>query len=271
MQKKRLYGAIPSVVLIIIIMLTAFQTAVSASGKNLCADALLHGSSGYINDEEQDVFAFDGNIDTKWCATYDNIIMSDETLKVFDLGYLHWFAIDLGEAYYFDSYKLIHASQGLRDLGVYGYNAVAWAVQISDDGIDWMTVSEFRDNYDEITEVFMGRRYARYVRLMISQPEANGGSTVRLPEFELYECAAGETTDGIVGKLQTTAPETETKPAIETEIISEEPPETEPVRDSAQNTGIRWAAVIITALAALGVSAAAYYRKLKLNPSRPVS
>lgn len=254
---------------IFVVFITAQVSVFSASGKNLCISAVLYGSSGFINDEEQDIFAFDGNIDTKWCATSDNIIMSDETRDVFELGYMHWLAIDLGESRYFDSYKLIHASKGIRDLGIYAYNAVAWAIQTSEDGKSWTTVSEFYDNYEETTEVFIGIRYARYVRLMISQPEAGGGSTVRLPEFELYECAEGKPVTGIISELQSvseSAAETsaEPEPDVITESIVSEPAGDLNVSESGtQITGIHIAGIIITALAALGVGITAFYGNIK--------
>lgn len=258
--------------IILVVFITAQISVFSAPGKNLCVSAILYGSSGFINDEEQDIFAFDGNIDTKWCATSDNINMSDETRDVFKLGYMHWLAIDLGESRYFDSYKLIHASKGIRDLGIYAYNTVAWAIQTSDDGKNWTTVSEFYDNYEETTEVFIGIRYARYVRLMISQPEAGGGSTVRLPEFELYECAEGKPVTGIIGELQSeseTAAETNAEPELD--ILAEgdlsEPAGDLTVSESGtQINGTHIAGIIITALAAAGAGIAAFYGNIKHKP-----
>ncbi|MHB1153977.1 MAG: discoidin domain-containing protein [Eubacteriales bacterium] len=261
------------ILVIIVIYITAHTSVVLASDKNLCISAVLYGSSGFINDEEQDIFAFDGNIDTKWCATYDNIIMSDETRDVFELGFIHWLAIDLGEPHYFDSYKLIHASLGIRDLGVYAYNAVAWAIQTSDDGKNWTTISEFYDNYEETTEVFIGTRYARYVRLMISQPEASGGSTVRLPEFELYECAEGEPVTGIIGELQSederadeagTVPESD---MIIEGIIPEKAGDLTESETGTQITGIHIAGIIITAIATLGVGTVAFCGIKKREPA----
>jgi hypothetical protein len=251
----------------ILIILNILPFAVFAKGDNLCSSAVLLGSSGFINNAEQDIFAFDGNIDTKWCATYDNIIMNDETKAVIELGYLHWIALDLGESRYFDSYKLYHASCGSVDYGVYKYNAVAWALQTSDDGKNWMTVSEFSDNYEETTEVYTGTRQARYVRLMISQPEADGGTTVRLPEFELYECAAGDTAAGIVGELWTET-EAATEAATDADIIIQGYiPETAgdltKAETGTQITGIHIIGIIITALAALSVGVIAFSEKRK--------
>lgn len=252
---------------VFIVLLSLRFFAISASAENLCRYAVLYGSSGYINQEERDIFAFDGNYDTKWCATYDNIIMSKETREVFELGYMHWLAVDLGDPRYFDSYKLIHASKGLRDFGIYDYNAVAWAVQISDDGKNWTTVSEFYDNYEETTEVFIGIRLARYIRLMISQPEASGGSTVRLPEFELYECAEGKPAEGMISELLTeteppaeTAREPETTGSPESQIPenTDKPAENEA---GTKITGAHIAGIVITAIAALGTGFTAYHRE----------
>jgi hypothetical protein len=256
-------------VLLIIILISCTSPASYAKGINLCAGADLIDSSGYINDEEQDIFVIDGNIDTKWCATINNIKDSAETREVFKLGYLHWAVIDLGEPKYFDSYKLYHASNCLRDLGHYEYNAVAWALQISDDGENWTTVNEFSDNYDETTEVYIGTRRAQYVRLMISQPEASGGTTLRMPEFELYECSAGETAKGMISELRSgdeetneTAAGTENGEDIVIEgYVPDAAGDLTQSETGTQITGAHIAGIIITAIASLAVSVFAFYGK----------
>jgi F5/8 type C domain. len=208
-------------------VLTAAAAVITCSAKagdNIMTGASLYQCTGYINDNEQSKFLFDGNYNTKWCATTDNVKYNDFDFKAqAKAGYIHILGVDFGEAKYFNKYKLYLASTGMTDYGMTDYNASAWTIQISDDGKIWVDVSRVTENYDEDTvTVDLGVRQARYLRILVDEPELTGGSTVRLYELEVYECDAGTIATGVVktngsspAYLETEAPETEA-PAADT-------------------------------------------------------
>lgn len=169
-------------------------------GDNIMLGAKLHESTGYINDEERDIFLFDGDYDTKWCATIDDVKYDSKTLKnLASDGFIHILSVDFGEEKYFDSYRLYLASTGARDFGVVAYNACAWKIQISSDGEIWKDVSRVTECYEEeVVTVNLGVRKARYLRILVDQPEQTAGTTLRLYELEVYECEPGELAGGIV-------------------------------------------------------------------------
>lgn len=169
-------------------------------GDNIMLGAKLHESSGYINGEERDEFLFDGDYDTKWCATAGDAKYRSSEMKELALdGYIHILSVDFGAEKYFDRYKLYLASTGARDYGQTGYNASAWKIQISSDGKVWTDVSRVTDSYDdEVVSVNVGIRKARYLRILVDEPEQSGGTTVRLYELEVFECEPGEVATGVV-------------------------------------------------------------------------
>ena len=170
------------------------------AGDNIMNGASLYQCTGYINSDEQAAYLFDGEYDTKWCATADITDYSGYDFAAqAGKGYIHILGVDFGASKYFDSYRLYLASTGARDSGITDYNASAWVIQLSDDGEVWIDVSRVTENYnDEVVTVNIGVRQARYLRILIDGPELTGGSTVRLYELEVYECDPGTVATGVV-------------------------------------------------------------------------
>lgn len=227
-KAKKTLGAL----LLATLLLAAVALPTGAKpGDNIMQRAKLYQSTGYINDEEQDVFLFDGDYDTKWCATIgDARYPTSELKRLAQEGFIHILAVDFGEEKYFDSYRLYLASTGARDYGITSYNATAWKIQISSDGAIWKEVSRVTDCWDEeIVTVNIGVRKARYLRILVDEPEQSGGKTVRLYELEVFECEPGELATGVVrtngSNVKAEAKETEAAKAQEAELLEGEEPE----------------------------------------------
>lgn len=193
---KTAMGALLTVTL----LAAAAPYACAKPGDNIMLGAKLHESTGFINSEEQDIFLFDGDHNTKWCATQSDAKYQSRTLKnLAGDGFMHILSVDFGEEKYFDGYRLYLASTGMRDFGITAYNATSWKIQISSDGEIWKDISRVADCYDEeVVTVRLGVRKARYLRILVDRPEQFGGTTVRLYELEVYECEPGEIATGVV-------------------------------------------------------------------------
>lgn len=183
---------------LIIISVSILSLPVFAAD-NLMLTASLYECTGYINGDEQAAFLFDGDYNTKWCATPDNADYSSSDFSArHKEGYAHILAVDFGRERYFDSYRLYLASSGERDYGLINYDAEAWTIQISADGMSWEDVSRVEYCSENVVTVNLGIRAARYLRILVDRPEQGGGSTVRLYELEVFACEKGETAAGLI-------------------------------------------------------------------------
>ena len=155
---------------------TKLGTAVT-SGTNLCSGATVLETSGFINDNESAAKFIDGNLNTKWCATMDNV--SNGTYRL--SGSQHFIQIDLGSEKTFNTYTLYNTSSKEG----YG-NAVEWEVSISNDGENWTPIDYRSYDNDAISSFDVGTRKARYVMFNVFNADNGGSGTARLYEFQLY-------------------------------------------------------------------------------------
>lgn len=147
------------------------------SGNNLMNGASLFRTSGFINSSEQASYLFDGNRNTKWCATSSNVWDATYALN----GVAHFVMIDLGSVKTFNTYTIFN-TQSKEGFG----NATEWEVLISNDGINWTSIDyQVNQNY-AISSYNVGTKSARYIFLKVFNPDNGGPGTVRLYEFELY-------------------------------------------------------------------------------------
>lgn len=207
-KSKSAFAVISAVLLTALLIALLLPVCNAKPGDNIMRGATLLESTGYINDEERDIYLFDGDYNTKWCATEGDAKYRSSALKKLAVkGFIHILSVDFGEVKHFDSYKLYLASTGERDYGMTEYNASSWSIQISDDGDIWKDVSRVTENYEEeIVTVNLGVRSARFLRILVDEPEMSGGSTVRLYELEVYECEPGKLATGVV-KTSGSSPE----------------------------------------------------------------
>lgn len=147
------------------------------SGNNLCNGATVFETSGFISDAEKASNLIDGNLDTKWCATMDNV--SNGTYRL--TGSQHFIQIDLGSEKTFNTYTLYN-TQSKEGYG----NATEWEVSISNDGETWEPIDYRSNGNDAISSYAVGNRKARYVMLNVFNADNNGPGTLRLYEFQLY-------------------------------------------------------------------------------------
>ncbi|MDR3345232.1 MAG: discoidin domain-containing protein [Oscillospiraceae bacterium] len=89
--------------------------------------------------------------------------------------------VDLGENYLLDRYVVKNAETNYLDASL---NTKAWQLQISTDGSAWTTIDSVSENSSAIAYRSVGAYKARYVRLLIGDPGADG--TARVQELEVY-------------------------------------------------------------------------------------
>lgn len=119
-------------------------------------------ASGNATDAAQ---AFDGSFTTGWVAQ----------------GSKTWLQVDLGDTYVLDRYVLKNAETAYWDASL---NTAAWKLQTSCDGRFWHTVDSVKENTDGIVYRGLQNQKARYVRLLVENPGADG--ITRVQELEVF-------------------------------------------------------------------------------------
>lgn len=146
--------------------------------ENVLSGAAVVRSSGFISDDEQDAFLVDGDLTTKWCATYDDVYDVAYRLD----GVADFIVIDLGEERDFNCYTLYNA--GTVELPE--WNASSWELLASVDGENFRPVDYQADAAFDICSVMVEDTRARYLMLKVYTPDCEGWDTLRL-----YELTAG--------------------------------------------------------------------------------
>lgn len=153
-------------------------------GDNLCLNAQIIDSSGSVEAEDELVkFLVDDDISTKWCSGG----RQPEEPHLIDEGVENWVVFDFGEQKFFNRYQIFHASLCERDYGNTKYDTRSWIVEVSDDLENWTEISRVSDNTLNCNDISFDLTYARYLRLLISEPEQSESSVTRIAEFKVIE------------------------------------------------------------------------------------
>ncbi|MDR1681936.1 MAG: discoidin domain-containing protein [Candidatus Symbiothrix sp.] len=125
--------------------------------------------SGEINEREQANFAIDSELTTKWCDISD--------------VYPKYMTVDLGEEKNIRGWSVFHAGLELTS-----YITKEYSLQIkSNEGDEWKTVDTVFDNkHLETDRLLQHPETARFVRLNITKPDQDEGTTVRIYDFQVY-------------------------------------------------------------------------------------
>lgn len=139
-----------------------------ASRKSILKPEHLVAWSGHCNDKEHPRFLTDGDSSTKWC----------------DVGALPSFVeYDLGDRHSITGWALTNAGQENRS-----YVTTSCLLQgRNDKSEDWKTLDILSANRtNEITRTLDTPAEARYLRLLVVQPEQGAGGATRIYELAVY-------------------------------------------------------------------------------------
>jgi len=157
----------------------ALPTVIKGKDGNLVIGASIHRFSGQTKEQEAVELLIDGNENTKWCATPDNVVD-----KYYQLQQVPQFVIiDLGEKKTFNTYTIINAG----DKEIMAYNTREWEICISDDAREWTSIDYQNNNNKSEVSFNVGQQSARYILIKVFGPmQQTNGNTVRIYEFGLY-------------------------------------------------------------------------------------
>lgn len=92
-----------------------------------------------------------------------------------------WIQFDFKETFLIDRYVVRHAGADGMDVSL---NTRSFKLEISNEGVSWQTVSRYRNNTDNVTDIDFVPVKARYVRLTILN--AGKDNTARIGDVEIY-------------------------------------------------------------------------------------
>jgi hypothetical protein len=92
-----------------------------------------------------------------------------------------WIQFDFNEAYLVNRYVIRHAGADGMDAS---FNTKSFQLEVSADRLTWQTVSQYKNNTDNVTDIDIAPVKARYVRLTILN--AGIDNTARIGDVEIY-------------------------------------------------------------------------------------
>lgn len=135
--------------------------------KNLSLNKTAEASS-YVNPNEAPKFAFDGKLDTKWCAVGTPP---------------HNIVVDLGKVMTVSEVRIAHAEAGKESPDM---NTSDYTIEVSEDGKNFTEVTSIKKNTKSNTIDTFKATKAQYVRITATKPTQGSDSAVRLYEIEVY-------------------------------------------------------------------------------------
>lgn len=135
--------------------------------KNLSQGKTAEASS-FVNSKEAPEFAFDGKLDTKWCATGTPP---------------HNIVVDLGKVQTISEVRMAHAEAGNESPDM---NTSDYTIEVSEDGVNFTEVVNVKKNSAANTINTFKAIPARYVRVTATKPTQGSDSAVRIYEIEVY-------------------------------------------------------------------------------------
>lgn len=124
-------------------------------------------ASSFVNANEAPNFAFDGKLDTKWCATGTPP---------------HSITVDLGNVALVSEVKMAHAEAGGESDSM---NTSDYTIEVSEDGTNFTEVVNAKKNSNSNTVDTFKAIFARYVRVTATKPTQGSDSAVRIYEIEV--------------------------------------------------------------------------------------
>ena len=134
--------------------------------KNLALGKTYKASS-FVNAKEAPEFAFDGKLDTKWCAVGTPP---------------HEITVDLGKNYLISEVKMAHAEAGNESPDM---NTSDYKIEVSEDGDKFQEVVSVKKNSAANTVNTFKAINARYVKINVPKPTQGSDSAVRIYEIEV--------------------------------------------------------------------------------------
>ncbi|MPM56275.1 hypothetical protein SDC9_103077 [bioreactor metagenome] len=120
-----------------------------------------------VNDNEAAKFAFDGKLNSKWCAFGEK-------------G--NWIEVDLGKEMTIKELRMSHAQAGGEAASM---NTSEYTVEVSKDKKVWKALKDIKGNTNAISKDDLGYELARYVRVKINKSEQGTGGATRIYEIEV--------------------------------------------------------------------------------------
>ena len=124
-------------------------------------------ASSFVNSNEAPNFAFDGKLDTKWCATGTPP---------------HNITVDLGSVSLISEVKIAHAEAGGESNSM---NTSDYIIEVSEDGDNFTEIVNVKKNSKANTIDTFKAIPARYVRVIATKPTQGSDSAVRIYEIEV--------------------------------------------------------------------------------------
>jgi len=124
-------------------------------------------ASSQVNDNEAGKFAFDGKMNTKWCA------FGEKGNNI---------TVDLGKEVLVKEINLYNAKAGGEGASM---NTSDYQIEFSLDNQNWELVSQVKDNSSDISKSHINYKKARYVKLTVNKSEQGNGGATRIYEIEV--------------------------------------------------------------------------------------
>lgn len=124
-------------------------------------------ATAFTNGNEAPAMAVDGDVKKKWCATGE---------APYEL------VIDLGAERTVSQVDIAHAHAGGEDAGM---NTKKYSLAVSEDGTDYTTVREVKNNSADDTSDTFAPVNARYVKLTVTQGTQGAETTARIYEVQV--------------------------------------------------------------------------------------
>lgn len=124
-------------------------------------------SNSQVNENEAAKFAFDGKLNSKWCALGEK-------------G--NWIEVDLGKESKIKEILINHAESGGEAKSM---NTSEYSIEVSNDGKSWRKVKDVKENTNSVSKDDLNYELARYVRININKSEQGSGGATRIFEIEV--------------------------------------------------------------------------------------
>lgn len=124
-------------------------------------------ANAQVNENEAGKFAFDGKLNTKWCAFGEK-------------G--NWITVDLGKETIIKELRMSHAQAGGEAASM---NTSEYTVEISNDGETWTQLCDVKGNTKAVSRDDLMYTLAKYVKVNVNKSEQCSGGATRIYEIEV--------------------------------------------------------------------------------------